>query len=611
VVPELRELIISRTGGNPLFVEEFTHTLVENGSIKRKDHQYVLNTKPSDIQVPDTIQGIIAARMDRLEDDLKRTMQVASVIGRDFAYRILNTITGMREELKSYLINLQGLEFIYEKSLFPELEYIFKHAMTQEVAYNSLLLKRRKEIHERIGKAIEELYPDRLEEFYEMLAYHYSRSDNSEKAYQYLRLSSIKTGARNSIIESVRLGREAIDVLNQMPQTDENKRRGIEMRLLLSGPLGGTGLIGDALLMMEEGARLAEELGDNRSLADLWGTISMYYSMQGDAARGVEYAEKAFQAAETTGDVVLIATNAFELCLAWDVRGEHGRIAEIAPPIVALLAEKGLQRRSDLGKYYNMNLHSSMLAYNGSSLGHLGDFQKGEAQCEKACECAKESGNVYSMAIAEWYYCILLLTKGEGTRAIEHMEKALGHAERGQILIQMWMAPTLLGYGHYLLGELETARQQFERRLEIYQSAQYPVLLSMNYYGLGMVYLDLGDLETARGHIEESLRLAQKHGEKRSEGTATVALGRVIGKADSSQSTKAEELILQGIKLLEELKIKPYQAEGHLYLGELYADTGQREKALETLKKAEAAFQQMGMDYWLRRTQEVLEGLKG
>jgi class 3 adenylate cyclase/ribosomal protein L40E len=147
VVPELRELILSRTGGNPLFMEEFTHTLLENGSIHKKAHQYVLSRQASQIQVPGTIQGIIAARMDRMEDNLKRTMQVASVIGRDFAFRILQTISGMREELKSHLINLQGLELIYEKSLFPELAYIFKHALTHEVAYNSLLVRRRKELH--------------------------------------------------------------------------------------------------------------------------------------------------------------------------------------------------------------------------------------------------------------------------------------------------------------------------------------------------------------------------------------------------------------------------------------------------------------------------------
>ena len=178
VTPELSRLILNRSAGNPLFMEEFTQALLENGTIKKKDDKYILSGKASDMQVPDTIQGIIAARLDRLEDKLKRTMQVAAVIGRCFAFRILETITGMQEELKSCLLELQGLEFIYEKTLFPELEYIFKHALTQEVAYNSLLLKRRKEIHEKIGRAIETLYAERLEEFYEMLAYHYSRSDS-------------------------------------------------------------------------------------------------------------------------------------------------------------------------------------------------------------------------------------------------------------------------------------------------------------------------------------------------------------------------------------------------------------------------------------------------
>jgi len=116
VVPELKKLIIGKTGGNPLFVEELTHSLLENGSIQRRDYQYVLSRKASDIQVPNTIHGIIAARIDRLEDNLKRTMQVASVIGRDFAFRILQTITGMREEIKSCLLNLQGLEFIYKRT---------------------------------------------------------------------------------------------------------------------------------------------------------------------------------------------------------------------------------------------------------------------------------------------------------------------------------------------------------------------------------------------------------------------------------------------------------------------------------------------------------------
>lgn len=217
VALELEQLILSRAAGNPLFMEEFTQSLLEDGLITRQEgNRFVLNRKSTEIQVPATIQGIIAARMDRLEDNLKRTMQVASVIGRDFAFRILQTITGMREELKSHLLNLQGLEFIYEKRLFPELEYIFKHALTQEVAYNSLLLKRRKELHEKIGRAIEEIYLERLEEFYEMLAYHYFEGEIWSKALDYLTKAADKAAAAYANQEALGYYARSLEVCDKL-----------------------------------------------------------------------------------------------------------------------------------------------------------------------------------------------------------------------------------------------------------------------------------------------------------------------------------------------------------------------------------------------------------
>ncbi len=229
VAPELRELVLGRTSGNPLFMEEFTHSLLENGSVRKEGDHYVLVRKVSEIRVPDTVQGIIAARMDRLEESLKRIMQVASVIGREFAFRILQAITEMKQDLKSNLLNLQGLEFIYEKSLFPELEYIFRHALTQDVAYNSLLLNRRKDIHERIARAIEKLYPERLEEFHEMLAYHYSKSGNLPKAYECLKESGNKAVRNDALFEGVQFYEKAMECLSRLPQTEENKREQIDL----------------------------------------------------------------------------------------------------------------------------------------------------------------------------------------------------------------------------------------------------------------------------------------------------------------------------------------------------------------------------------------------
>jgi len=564
VLPELRELILNRAAGNPLFMEEFTHTLLENGSIQKKDHEYVLTVKSSDIQVPDTIQGIVAARMDRLEDNLKRTMQVASVIGRDFAFRILQTITGMREELKSYLINLQGLEFIYEKNLFPELEYIFKHALTQEVAYNSLLLKRRKEIHESIGKAIEELYQDRLEEFCEMLAHHYSRSENSEKAYQYLRLSGEKAARSYSNWEAFRFYKEAINVLNQLPDSEENKRRGIEVRLLIAVPMTFLGYPEDSLQILQEGERLARELGDERSLARFYSSMGLYYSLSGDVIQGMKYAENCFREAEKIEDIELMAPIGFDLSSSYNTAGEFTKTAELAPKVIALL-EKTQMEYESFGRGFNV--YSSFLASYGMAVGWMGSFEEGEALCEKALRFALKIRDLFSLVLIEFIYGWIYNVKGDGENGVEHLQNAVRYAEEAQMFILLGSVTGGLGWGYYLLGNLETARKHVKRAFKINSEAGIPF-------------------------------------------ASGIYLGRILGKADISQGKKAEECILQGIKVLDEEKMKPWASQGYLCLGELYADMGQREKALENLKKAQGAFQEMGMDYYLRKTQEVLESVE-
>jgi tetratricopeptide (TPR) repeat protein len=555
--------------------------------------------------VPDTIQGIIAARMDRLEENLKRTMQVASVIGRDFAFRILQTITGMREELKSYLINLQGLEFIYEKSLFPELEYIFKHALTQEVAYNSLLLKRRKEIHERIGNAIEELYPERVEEFYEMLAHHYSKSENLEKAYQFLKLSVEKAVRNYSNWEAVRFCREAIGSLDQLPETEENKRRKVEVRLLMALP---EGLLGypedDYLQILQEGARLSKELGDSRSLANFYSGIGIYYSLKGQPLLGIKYSENSFHEAERVKDIDLMAPIGWDLCLAYHFIGEHSRIIDVASKVIPLLEET--QRQSE--SFSRFNPYCVLHSWYAVAMDQLGDFREGQNLYEKGLRFALEIKELGALSILEANHGLeMVIVKGDGENGVKHLQNAIRYCEEGQILVFLGPAWIGLGWGYYLLGDLETARKHMEKGLKIHRDAGIPYLLSLYYWALSMVHFDLGDLQSAQSSIEEALRLSENNNEIWVEGISRTLLGRVLGKREKSQYAKAEKYVLQGIKILDERKQKPLASQGYLYLGELYADVGQKEKAIKTLNEAESAFQEMGMDYWLRRTQQVLE----
>jgi predicted ATPase len=177
--------IVEKTEGNPFFTEEIVRDLLDRGDLVKSGDRYISTHPINQLEIPNTIQGVLAARMDRLSEDLKQTMQVASVIGRDFAFRLLKIIMELKEELRVRLTNLVGLEILYEKALYPELEYIFKHALTQEVAYESLLKQQRQEIHGRVARTIEDLYADRLPEHYELLAHHYGKSENNERAVEY------------------------------------------------------------------------------------------------------------------------------------------------------------------------------------------------------------------------------------------------------------------------------------------------------------------------------------------------------------------------------------------------------------------------------------------
>ncbi len=182
---EIQTTLMAKAEGVPLFIEEVTKALIDLGVLQSEDGAYRLVKNLSEVSVPDTIQEIIMARLDRLGDDSKRTVQLAAVIGRQFLVRLLARIAGLADRLEGLLRELQALEIIYEQGLVPEPAYIFKHAVIQDVAYNSLLMQRRKALHRAVGEAIEELYRDRLEEHYAELAHHFLQGEVWDKAVTY------------------------------------------------------------------------------------------------------------------------------------------------------------------------------------------------------------------------------------------------------------------------------------------------------------------------------------------------------------------------------------------------------------------------------------------
>jgi tetratricopeptide (TPR) repeat protein len=362
----------------------------------------------------------------------------------------------------------------------------------------------------------------------------------------------------------------------------------------------------DSLRIFQEGKRLCEEVDDKKSLAIFYSLIGIYYMHRGKPLDAIKYSEIAFEQSQKIQDIELMAPIARGLCASYIAAGEFQKTIDVAPKIIDLLENK--QRESDS---FGAPLHpySLICAFYGFSLAMLGNFDKGTEYLERGLRVILAINHLSSLGVAETMYGLLFLAKGDGINAIKHFQKSIRHFEEGKTLFILSVAWSGLGSGYYYLGDLEAAKKHMEKGLDITMRGGSEWWIPFHYLYLSKIYLDLGDPKNSRSFIEEALKLSQQKSEKHLEGASWTRLGRILWKTDPSQSDKAEGCILKGIKILDEMNVKPWCSEGYLLLGELYADTGKREKALENLKKAERMFQEMGMDYWVARTKEVMRRL--
>ena len=601
----LEEFILEKTEGIPFFIEEFTKSLRDLQVIERKDNTYRIAKDIQTVTIPATIHDVIMARVDSLPEGSKGVLQTGSVIGREFSYDLINRVMELpKEELLSNISILKDSELVYERGIYPQSAFIFKHALTQEVAYNSLLLKKRKNIHQEIGKTIEQIYSKRLEEFYKILAYHYSKSGINKKTYQYFKLSGEKATRNYSNWEAFRFYKEALQVLKKESENEQILKEQLEILRSMLGPMRILGSPEDSLQILEYGEKLSKELGDEKSLALFHSRMGHYFTVKGgDPLRGIEYTEKSFREAEKIEDVELMARSGMDLCASYTIAGQCGRLADLTSKVIPLL-ERTKKQHESFGTGFNV--YSAMNGYHGFSMGRLGYFEEGEVSFEKGFQFASGINSKTDLGFIEFLSGWFFSYKGDGGKAIKHFEIAIRYIEEVKYTNLLGLTLGGLGWGYYFTGELETAKKYAEKGFKIQSNAGISMNLSYHFILLSMVHLDSGDLDKAQNCIEEALRLSQNQNEKPNEGFSKIWLGRILGKADRSQDNNAEKCLLQGIKMLEELKTKPWSAQGYLFLGEIYADRSQREKALENLKKAEGMFQEMEMDYWLDRTRDFL-----
>ena len=321
----LKDLLIARTEGTPFFLEESVRTLIEMNVVAGERGNYRLAKPIESIQVPASVQAVLAARIDRLTLEAKQLLQCASVIGKDFPFALLHGVAEISEEnLRRELAHLQAAEFIYETRLFPDLEYTFKHALTHEVAYGSLLQDRRRALHARIVEAIEEIYFDRIAEHVERLAHHAVRGELWDKAVEYLYQAGKKATSRSATQEAIAYFEQALDVIKHLPDGKQTIEKAINIRVDLGPTL--ISMKGFGATEVEQNytrARvLCEQLGETPQIFPvLWGLARMH-DVRGELRVGRELGGQLFTIAQRAQDPALLLEAHHTLWATLTILGE-------------------------------------------------------------------------------------------------------------------------------------------------------------------------------------------------------------------------------------------------------------------------------------------------
>jgi class 3 adenylate cyclase/tetratricopeptide (TPR) repeat protein len=605
----LKRLLIERTEGNPFFLEESVRTLVETGALGGERGAYRLAAALPSVQVPATVQAILAARIDRLPPEDKRLLQSAAVVGKDVPFPLLQAIADLPEEdLRRGLAHLQAGEFLYEASLFPDLDYTFKHALTHEVAYGGLLHDRRRALHGRIVQAMERLYADRLGEQADRLAHHAARGELWDLAVGYCRQAGLRAAQRLAHREAAAYFEQALQALGRLPGSRETRDLAVDLRVELRHSLMVLGQRDRILEILGEARALAQALGDRRRLASVASFLANGFYLIGDLGRAAEAAGEARAIAAALGDLPLEATASFYLGQAYQGLGDYRRAAEALRRNVKMLEAVPLADRMDrsrrLGRLFLVSRQWLVL-----TLLELGEFAEALRLANENEQLADRLGQTEVLIGLDFASGLLHIRTGDLERALSILKRAQQLTRTGDVPVGEPLIASHLGHAYTLLGRVGEAIALLEAAVE--QASRMGLMSgqSLRVAWLGEAYLADERWEEAAREAERAVELARRHGERGLEGWALRLQGEAAARRDPPDVTGAEGAYRRALVRAEELGMRPLAAHCRLGLGRLLARAGQREEARGQLAAARGMLAEMQMRPWAEEAEAALGAL--
>ena len=554
-LPEsVRDLILQKSEGNPFFVEEVIRTLIDSRHIVRENSHWRATQEIVDVTIPDTLTGVLSARIDRLPGSTKRVAQTAAVLGRIFAHRALTTVCAQAppneriEDAEPHLNALTYEELVRQRARDPELEYIFKHALTQEAAYELLLIRRRKELHRRAGQALEELYPEQRGELASALAYHFRQGEEWQRAAEY----SMRAGAQAvkvyALNEALEHYEHAYEALVKLPDASPEQR----CDAILGWARAAFKLkpYQEVVDRLEEAEKIARELNDEARLARVLHWIANAYISNGFPSRGMPALFESHQLAERHGDEEL--TLRFTYWMTSDMISQDPRGALEQLQYVIESARK----------YGRRELEAHALATTAVAHARLGEFVEAQDAVQRAYEAARVANLPVNQADVALLAALAYFDMGDVRQGLEHSkwgtEKAL--SARGLECAMYGLYTTGLGNLH--TRELVEAQQAFESSLKLLTDHLSEIegsehVINQVHAGLAMAQFFGGRIE-ATDDMERTLKNAEALGDKYTVARIAQALGE--GYTQLGDFERAKQYLNTALDYYRLNDMRPYQA---------------------------------------------------
>jgi class 3 adenylate cyclase/tetratricopeptide (TPR) repeat protein len=617
---ELRRLVQDKAEGNPFYIEELVSSLIESATLIREKGSWELTRQLREADISSTVHGIIAGRLDRLEREAKRLLQEASVIGRSFLYEILKQVTELKDQCDRWLIGLERLDLIRTKALQPDLEYIFKHALTQEVVYNGLLKKERQEIHERIGNVMEPLFQERLSEFYETLAYHFKQGRSIHKAVHYLMKSGEKSLGRYALEESNQYFKEAFEILsNKTDRSDDEDTLLVALIVKWAYVYYYMGDFKGLTNLLSAHQSLAERISDRSVAGMFYGWLGMSLWSREGHRESRQQLLRALQIGEQLNDKKVIGYAC--TWLTWTY-AELGFLED---------ALKFGERAQDAAKDFPGDHYLFFKSLGGIGFTH---YYKGEGK--KALEAGntlvkfgERTSDIRSMVMGYYVAGLGHYLSGDLTSGIESEERAV------QISADPYYRqfPTLfIGIGHFLNGDFERARTAFEEVAAFSEQSGVEVIGTPARTLLGAVLLSTGELKRGLKMIEEGRKRFEERGRKWCVGLTEVLLGQfylqVATRGGETNlplmlknlpflaaklpfaSNKAKRYFLNCIEICEEIGAQSLAGEAYMSLALWHKSKGTKGEAKKSFSEAIRRFEKGELKGPLQHAKDAMASLE-